>query len=91
MTKKHLKVEQIDGNATLDDSEEDDKYLETCHYWKTGRLGTAFQTFLDANEMIDSSNFQEEFKEIEKAKVLEARKNAFGDNYKYVPPWNQKQ
>ena len=90
MTKKHLKVEQIDGNATLDDSEEDDKYLETCHYWKTGRLGTVFQTFFDVNQIIDSSNLSEEIKQIEKAKVLEARKCAFGENFKHVPPWNQK-
>lgn len=92
MTKKHLIVEQIDGNATLvdDDSEEDDKFLDTCHYWKTGRLGTAFQTFIDVNQIIDSSNLSEEIKEIEKAKALEARKCAFGENFEYVPPWNQK-
>ena len=92
MTRKHLTVEQVDGNATLtdDDIVEDDKYSDTCHYWKTGILGTSFQTFLDANEIIDSSNFSEEIKEIEKAKVLEARKFAFGENYEYVPPWNHK-
>ena len=52
-------------------------------------LGTAFQTFLDADKIIDSSNFPEEFKVTEKANILEARKCAFGDNYKHVPPWNQ--
>ena len=33
MTKKHLIVEQVDGKANRvdDDSEEDDKYLDTCH------------------------------------------------------------
>ena len=92
MSKKHAIVEQVDGNATLirDDSEEDDKYSDTCHYWKTGILGTSFQTFLDANEIIDSSNFSEEIKEIEKAKALEARKFAVGENYEYMPPWNHK-
>ena len=88
MSKKHSMIEQLDGNAALP---EDDNFADTAHYWKTGRLGTAFQTFLDANSIIDNSNFPEEFKETERAKVLEARKNAFGDNYKYVPPWNQKQ
>ena len=91
MTKKHSMVEQVDGNATLTDDDvlEDDKYSDTSHYWKTGLLGTAFQTFLDANEIINSSNLSEVTKEIEKAKVLEARKCAFGENYKYVPPWKQ--
>ena len=92
MTKKHSMMEQVDGNATLmeDALVEDDKYADTCHYWKTGRLGTAFQTFIDANTIIDSSNFPEEFKVTEKAKILEARKYAFGENYKDVPPWNQR-
>ena len=61
-----------------------------CYYWKTGRLGTVFQTFFDVNQIIDSSNLSEEMKEIEKAKVLEARKCVFGANYKHVPPWNQR-
>ena len=92
MTKKHLTMEQVDGNVTLkeDDLLEDDKYLETCHYWKTGRLGSVFQAFMDANEIIDSSNFPEELKEKEKVKILEARKSAFGENYEHVPPWNQR-
>ena len=85
-------MEQVDKNVTLkeDDLVEDDTYLETCHYWKTGRLGTVFQTFMDANKIIDSSNFPEELKEKEKVKSLEARKCAFGKNYEHVPPWNQR-
>ena len=84
-------VEQVDGNATLtdDDVAEDDKYSDTSHYWKTGLIETEFQTFLDANEIINSSNLSEVTKEIEKTEVLEARKCAFGENYKYVPPWKQ--
>ena len=91
MTKKHSMIEQVDGIATLmgDDLIEYDKYVDTRHCWKTGRLGTAFQTLIDANKIIDSSNFPEEFKETEKAKILEARKGAFGENYTHVPPWNQ--
>jgi hypothetical protein len=46
------------------------------HYWKTSRLGTAFKTFIDTNEMIDNSNFPEELKEREKANILEAKKCA---------------
>ena len=44
MSKKHSTVEQVDGNATLtgEDLVEDEKYSDTCHYWKTCRLGTVF-------------------------------------------------
>ena len=65
MTKKHSMIEQVDGNVTLmvDNLVEDDKYAETCHYWKMGRLGTVFQTFIDANTIIESSNFPEELKD----------------------------
>ena len=75
MTKKHSMVEQVDENATLtdDDLVEDDKYSDDCHYWETGLLGTAFQTFLDANNIIDTSNLSEVIKDIEKATVLEAK------------------
>ena len=68
MTRKHLNIEQIDGNDTFvsEDLEEDDKYSGTCHYWKTGRLSTVYQTFLDANAIIDHSNLTEERKSIEK-------------------------
>ena len=87
IARKHCSIEQVDG---IDDLKENDKYPDTCHYWKTGRLGTVFQTFIDVNEIIDTSNLSEVIKEIEKAKVLDARKCAFGENYAYVPPWNQK-
>ena len=87
IARKHCSIEQVDG---IDDLKENYKYPDTCHYWKTGRLGTVFQTFIDVNEIIDTSNLSEVIKEIEKAKVLDARKCAFGENYAYVPPWNQK-
>ena len=70
--------------------DEDDKYTETEHYWKTGQLRTIYQTFLDVNKIIDSSNLQEESKKLEKEKALESRKFAFGSNFKHVPPWNKK-
>ena len=92
MSRKHSNIEQVDGNDTFtsEDLEEDDKYSGTSHYWKTGRLGTVYQTFLDANNIIDHSNLTEERKSHEKANVLEARKRAFGANFNHVPPWNQK-
>ena len=52
-------IEQIDGNFSVARIEVDDneKYIETNHNWKTGRLGTVFQTFIE---------------EKEKAKIVEA-------------------
>jgi hypothetical protein len=35
-----------------EDLEEDLKYSWTRHYWEIGKLGTVYQSFLDANELI---------------------------------------
>ena len=84
-------MEQVDGNETLtDDDLEDAKYSETSHYWRTGRLGTAYQAFIDANAIIEKSNLPEDAKKREVEKILDARKHAFGPNFSYVPPWNSK-
>ena len=90
MTRKHNTIEQIDGNSTFDgeETQDDKQYSGTQYYWKTGRLGTVFQSFLDANEIIENSNFETETKNQEKEKILEARKSAFGDDFRYFPPWN---
>ena len=49
-----------------------------------------FQCYLDANEILEKIDFTEEEKVIEKNKVLEARKFAFGTDYIYVPPWKSR-
>jgi hypothetical protein len=90
MARKHSTIDQTDGNISDEVDDDEEKYADTSHYWKTGRLGTSFQIFSDANEIIERSNFPEDFKVAEKAKILEARKSSFGENYKYVPPWNQR-
>ena len=61
--------------------------METENYWKTGNLGTIFQTYLDANMILEKSDLAEDIKAIENEKILEARKHAFGKEYKYYPPW----
>ena len=85
-------MEQIDGNDSLvgDDLDEDEKYVGTRHYWKTGRLGTVYQTFIDANEIIEKSDLAEGSNNQEKEKILDARKTAFGPHFSFVPPWNKK-
>ena len=92
MARKHSKLEQLDGNISIteEDIDNDEEYARTNHYWKTGRLGSAFQAFIDANEIIDKSNFKTEQKLVEKQKILEARKLSLGNNFPYYPPWSNK-
>ena len=77
----HMTRRRIDGNDSDNEEFEDEKYLET------GNIGTIFQTFLNANFIVAKSDFSEENKTFENEKILEARKRAFGQNYKYYPPW----
>ena len=85
MTRKHGEIEQLDGNT---DDTLDEHYEGTKHYWKLGRLGTVYQTFLDANTIINNSELDEDDKKKEKAKLLDARKTAFGDRFMFFPPWS---
>ena len=86
MGRKHKSIPQLDGTSEL---EEDERFISTDRYWKTGVLGSCFQTYLDANEIIDESTLDEDAKIIEKECVLQARKKAFGDDFKYYPPWRK--
>ena len=85
MTRKHCNLEQLDG--TTDETDEDEKYERSCHYWKNGRIVIAYQTYLEVLEIIESSDLDTSEKEIEKHKVTEACKEVFGPNYKNFPPW----
>ena len=87
MTRKHLNIEQIDGNDSDNEDFEDEEYLGTDQYWKMGILRTIFQTFLDAMDIIKKSDLLEENESIENDKILEARKRAFGADFKYYLPW----
>ena len=87
MSRKHGTIEQLDGINETTEEVVDEKYFESEHYWKTGRIGTIFQTFLDVNLIIESSNLSEDDKKMEKAKALDARKEAFGKEYAWYPPW----
>ena len=87
MSRKHANIEQLDG---CNDISEDSKYRYSRHYWKSGYLGTTYQSFLDALDIIEESELSETEKLIEKQKALDSRKDAFGENYKYYPPWDKK-
>ena len=56
MTRKHSQLEQLDGNISDVTDDEDEKYAETEKYWKTGILSKIFQSYLDANEIVDRSD-----------------------------------
>ena len=55
----------------------------------SGYLGTAYQSFLDVLDIIEESELSETEKVTEKQKALDSQKNAFGENYKYYPPWDK--
>lgn len=69
-----------------------EKYENTEYYWKNGWmwLGSVYQTFLDANDVIVEIGFSKEGKDAERNKVLEARKKAFSPgNWRNFPPWSR--
>ena len=87
MGRKHCNIEQLDG---LDDElDKVDRYDNTEHYWRTGRIGMAYHCFLDADKIIDSSDIPKDKKKTEKEKLLDARKNAFGKSSSNYPPWKK--
>ena len=88
MSRKHSKIEQLDGNADYD-LEDDENYEGSKHYWMKGWLGGAFQSFMDANKVLEDCDLPEDVKDIERTKVLEARKTALGNNFMYFPPWDR--
>ena len=90
MARKHSQIERIDGNTDFSISENpsDEIYASTKHYWEKGYLGGGFQTYIDALEVIEEMDISADEKNVEKARILESRKRALGENYKYFPPWD---
>ena len=88
MARKHSKLEQLDGNNTVNEEPDDERYSSIEHYLKNGWLGSAYQTFVDANDVIDACDLTEDVRNIEKTKVLEARKSAIVPHFQGLPPWN---
>ena len=87
---KHKTIVQLDGNNDEDsDDSKDDIFTSTENYWRTGKLGTSFQAFLDANSLVDDSGLDEEERTIEKELILDARKRAFGEEIRFYPPWRK--
>ena len=87
MTRKHATLEQIDG--AIGDGEEDLQYDHSDYYWKNGRIGISYQTYIDILEIVESSDLSDTEKKNEKARVTDKRQKVFGKNYKNFPPWKQ--
>ena len=90
MSRKHKLISQLDGNESLEliEDDENEAYDGSKHYWKNGYLGGAWQSYIDALEVLENCGFESKTKETEKEKLLNARKEALGDVFKYYPPWS---
>ena len=58
---------------------------------KMATLANCIKVFLNVNKIIEESDLSEIEKKIEKEKVLEARREAFGESlFRYYPPWSSR-
>ena len=87
MSRKHDKIEQLDGASDALNDQGNDEYKGSKHYWKSGWLGAAFQSYSDALKVLEESDLEVADKEVEKEKILQARRKALGSSYLYYPPW----
>ena len=87
MSRKHDKIEQLDGASDALNDQGDDEYEGSKHYWKSEWLGAAFQSYSDALKVLEKSDLKVADKEVEKEKILQARRKALGSSYLYYPPW----
>ena len=57
MTRKDANIEQLDESTSVSEEQEGDvQYFRTQSYRKEGRLDTSYQSFLDANDMVEKSD-----------------------------------
>ena len=88
MSRMHSRIDQLDGPT--DDCFNDEKYAGSKHYWMKVWLGGAYQSYIDAYDTIEECDLSEDEKNVEKAKLLNARKTALGGSYEYFPPWDKR-
>ena len=67
-----------------------EKYAGSKLYWMKGWLGGAYQSYIDAFDTIEECDLSEDEKNVEKEKLLNARKTALGGSYEYFPPWDKR-
>ena len=80
-------IPQYDGE--IDDFIiEDEPYEGYMHFWKTRHLGGAYQSYIDAIEVLDDIGIEDDERKMLKEDVLDARKLALGSSFSYYPPWS---
>ena len=81
-SKKHEEIPQLDGESPYES--------DTDCWWINQRNDSlkCFQKYIDVLKDIDDSTLSEQEKNEEKEKVNNGRKSAFGDNFKWFPPWD---
>ena len=82
ISRKHQDIPQIDGESFF--------VRETDCWWEKHFKSSLknFQTYTEVLLDIDESPLSEEERCTERNIVTQARKEAFGENYSYFPPWS---
>ena len=78
-------IPQYDGNDSLDQT--DEAYDGSKHFWANHYLGGAYQSFIDANEVVRHVDLEEDLKQDLIADIVESRKTALGNNFRFFPSW----
>ena len=81
ISRKHEEIPQLDGESP-DESDTDCWWID-----QHNESLKCFQTYIDVLKDIDNSTLSEQEKSEEREKVTNGRKSAFGDNFKWFPPW----
>ena len=56
------------------------------HFWKTPHLGGAYQSYIDAIEVLDDIGIEDDERKMLKEDVLGARKLALETSFNFYPP-----
>ena len=89
--KIHLRCEhaKVKNGSFQHETALKEKYESTKHYWKTGRIGISYQSFIEAIFVIKACLPQ--YQQVMEMDLLyEARKKLLGTNYFTYPPWCNK-
>ena len=81
-SKKHEEIPQLDGESPYES--------DTDCWWINQQIDSlkCFQKYIDVLKDIDDSTLSEQEKNEEQEKLNSGRKSAFGDNFKWFPPWD---
>ena len=58
MSRKQHRIEQLDGTNDAQNNQGEDEYKGSKHYLKSGWLGAAFQSYLDALKVLEENELE---------------------------------